>query len=431
MSTYLSFLFYSVSLSIAFGEINFVLIIGGWVFFILSIVNFRGYRHHVEFSRLTEITSLVNAALLMLISSMIVIFMFRIRIPDFLTVLSQLVFIISLLIIPSVFRITTKNIFPYKVKKENIFVIGLGQMGKSFINLNESIKTSRFNIVGIFDDNTIIGSKYKNFTVLGNVEDLNYEINNKEVKRIIVAVRHLSDKKIHYIESLAKQHGVLLNFLPSIESFQNNPGKLKSHTGVPLITKNPSLQPLFYKIVKRALDIFLVFTSFLLTLPFWIFIPLLIKKDSPGPVLFRQKRIGLNGKPFLLYKFRSMFVDSPPYAHCPTSATDPRITSVGRWLRRTSIDELPQIINILRGEMSMVGPRPEMPFIVNEYNTIEKNRLIVKPGLTGLWQVSPYRDSEISHNLEYDFYYIENQGFVLDFVILIMTIFFAIRGITH
>ena len=126
-----------------------------------------------------------------------------------------------------------------------------------------------------------------------------------------------------------------------------------------------------------------------------------------------------------------MYSDSPKYAHCPDSSTDPRITKTGKWLRKTSIDELPQIYNVLKGEMSMVGPRPEMPFIVKRYNRIEKRRLVVKPGLTGLWQVSPHRNTEINHNLEYDFYYIENQSFILDLVILFMTAIFAVRGITH
>ena len=219
--------------------------------------------------------------------------------------------------------------------------------------------------------------------------------------------------------------------MPSIESFQNDPAKLNEHSGIPLISKNPGSQSFFYLLSKRLLDIIIVIICMFLTLPFWLLIGVIIKIDSPGPVLFKQKRIGQNGKSFLIFKFRSMFLDTPEYAHCPTTDTDPRITKVGRWLRKTSIDELPQLINIIKGEMSMVGPRPEMPFIVDNYNLIEKKRLLVKPGLTGLWQVSPYRDSEINHNLEYDFYYIQNQGFVLDFVILIMTVFFAIRGITH
>jgi len=126
-----------------------------------------------------------------------------------------------------------------------------------------------------------------------------------------------------------------------------------------------------------------------------------------------------------------MFIDSPKYAHCPSTTDDPRITKVGRWLRKTSLDELPQLFNVIKGEMSMVGPRPEMPFIVNNYNNIEKKRLLIKPGLTGLWQISPHRSAEISHNLEYDFYYIENQGFVMDLVIVILTFFFALRGFTH
>ena len=136
-------------------------------------------------------------------------------------------------------------------------------------------------------------------------------------------------------------------------------------------------------------------------------------------------------KKFSLYKFRSMFMDSPKYAHCPVDSRDPRITKTGSWLRKTSLDELPQLLNVFKGEMSMVGPRPEMKFIVDEYSSIEKKRLLIKPGLTGLWQVSPHRNAEINHNLEYDFYYIENQSLVLDIVILILTTIFAVKGTTN
>src|SRR5690606_26694581 len=136
---------------------------------------------------------------------------------------------------------------------------------------------------------------------------------------------------------------------------------------------------------------------------FWV----LIKLDSEGPVVFKQKRVGLHGKEFSFYKFRTMKVDAPKYAHTPQDSSDPRITRVGRWLRRMSLDELPQLFNVFRGDMSLVGPRPEMPFIVEKYSALEKQRLEAKPGITGLWQISTFRGAPIHDHIEYDLFYLE------------------------
>ena len=151
--------------------------------------------------------------------------------------------------------------------------------------------------------------------------------------------------------------------------------------------------------------------------------------DSPGPVFFTHERVGKAGKPFRLYKFRTMQVETNQYEVSPLSPDDPRITRIGRFLRKTSLDELPQIINVLKGEMSLVGPRPEMPFIVATYDDIHKARLAVLPGITGLWQLSADRRKPIHENMDYDLYYIKNMSFFLDITILINTLFFAIRGV--
>jgi lipopolysaccharide/colanic/teichoic acid biosynthesis glycosyltransferase len=163
--------------------------------------------------------------------------------------------------------------------------------------------------------------------------------------------------------------------------------------------------------------------------PLFLFVAALIKLDSEGPALFRQKRIGKHGEPFAMWKFRSMRVDTHPYARSPVGDHDPRLTRVGRVLRRFSIDELPQLVNVFKGEMSLVGPRPEMPYIVETYGSFERQRLCVRPGITGLWQISPARAMPIHENLNYDFTYIENQCIALDFIILLRTITAVIRGI--
>jgi lipopolysaccharide/colanic/teichoic acid biosynthesis glycosyltransferase len=155
----------------------------------------------------------------------------------------------------------------------------------------------------------------------------------------------------------------------------------------------------------------------------------LIKVNSKGPVFLRQCRVGRNGEPFLMWKFRSMYVDAPLYARSPTTDRDPRLTKFGRSLRRYSLDELPQLWNVLKGEMSLVGPRPEMPFIAKEYGDYERLRLNATPGITGLWQISPARAMPIHENLELDLYYIGHRSFFLDLAILIRTVTAVLRGI--
>jgi lipopolysaccharide/colanic/teichoic acid biosynthesis glycosyltransferase len=150
---------------------------------------------------------------------------------------------------------------------------------------------------------------------------------------------------------------------------------------------------------------------------------------SGGPVLFVQERVGQNGKRFKIYKFRTMHADAQPYAPSPEKPTDARISLMGRFLRRTSLDEIPQLLNVIKGEMSLVGPRPEMPFIVEQYTWLQRQRLIVKPGITGLWQLSADRKFPIHENIEYDLYYIRNRKLFMDLAILLHTFIFATHGI--
>jgi lipopolysaccharide/colanic/teichoic acid biosynthesis glycosyltransferase len=162
--------------------------------------------------------------------------------------------------------------------------------------------------------------------------------------------------------------------------------------------------------------------------PLWILIVAGIKLDSPGKALIKQKRVGKDGGIFEMYKFRTMKNDTGLYEKAPFSPDDPRITKFGKFLRKTSLDELPQLINVLKGEMSLVGPRPEMPFIVENYSNWQRKRLEVKPGLTGLWQILGRKDLPLHENIEYDFYYIKNQSLILDMVILVKTVWTVIRG---
>jgi lipopolysaccharide/colanic/teichoic acid biosynthesis glycosyltransferase len=182
-------------------------------------------------------------------------------------------------------------------------------------------------------------------------------------------------------------------------------------------------------ILKRSCDVVGSLVLLVALFPLFALIATLIKLDSHGPVFFRHYRVGKGGNNFVLWKFRSMRTDVPKYAASPRSAADARLTRVGRLIRRLSIDEMPQLINVLKGEMSLVGPRPEMPFIVDLYHPAECERFVVRPGITGLWQISPARAFPIHENLQYDLHYVHNRNFLLDCTIILRTITAVIHGI--
>ncbi len=184
----------------------------------------------------------------------------------------------------------------------------------------------------------------------------------------------------------------------------------------------------FHGYASRVLDILVSCTAIVLLAPLLFLIYLMVKLDTPGPVFFQQSRIGKDGQPFTIFKYRTMFWASCGSSTSPAQSSDPRITRSGKLLRKTSLDELPQLINIVRGQMALVGPRPEMPFIVATYSATQRQRLAVRPGLTGLWQMSADRCYPIHENLHYDLYYLKHRSVYMDVAILLHTVLFAMNG---
>ncbi len=246
---------------------------------------------------------------------------------------------------------------------------------------------------------------------------------------LVVAMPNLPVTDLSSILQTAKGAGVRVAFLsgPVLLDWERTEGI--DIDSLRLVSVMDTGLARHHVIFKRAIDLALSIPILALSFPLFLLIALLIKLDSPGPALFVQERSGLHGRIFNMYKFRSMHVDVPRYALSPTTSCDHRITRIGRFLRMTSLDELPQLLNVLRGNMSLVGPRPEMPFIVEQYNAVHRQRLHVMPGITGLWQLSADRDRQIHENLHYDLYYIRNCSISIDLAILVHTLFFAMRGI--
>ena len=245
---------------------------------------------------------------------------------------------------------------------------------------------------------------------------------------LMVAIPNLSTEQLAAAAHAAKQAGLRIAFLLGSPLQEPQWTESTDIDGLLLTSTFEPVAPWHYAIAKRMAD--LIVSSLLLVLfsPLLFLIAFLIRLDSSGPALFVQKRVGRNGDLFEMYKFRSMHTNVPRYDVSPTQSCDPRITRIGRFLRRISLDELPQLMNVFLGNMSLVGPRPEMPFIAQHYNCRQRQRLQVTPGITGLWQLSADRALPIHENVEYDIYYIRNRTFFMDIAILIHTLFFAMHG---
>lgn len=320
---------------------------------------------------------------------------------------------------------------------ENVLIYGAGFTGrKVFSALARSPKLG-FNPVAIVDDNPVLAGETMfehSYRRERSVSVVAGPISRKMIadcgaRQLIVAIPSLPHDRFSEVLAEAQAADARVAFVPRL-SFSSEAtsncaeidGLFISELGVP--PNSPA-----YEIAKRIFDFLAGVILFVFALPLGLVIAALIRQDSPGPVLFTQERIGRGGRPFRLYKFRSMYVNAPKYALHPRDAEDPRITRVGRFLRRSSLDELPQLINVLRGEMSLVGPRPEMPFIVKKYNPHQRQRLDVIPGITGIWQLSADRAFLIHENIFYDLYYIRHRSFFMDVAILLHTLAFAMRGI--
>lgn len=184
-----------------------------------------------------------------------------------------------------------------------------------------------------------------------------------------------------------------------------------------------------YRFSKRLIDVVFSILIIIFLSPLLVLIALAVKFTSAGPIIFSQKRVGQDGEIFRLYKFRSLYANSDPYARKPSAQNDPRVTPVGQFLRESGLDELPQFFNVLIGDMSIVGPRPEMEFIVKEYCPFERVRLTVKPGVTGPWQIYADRHRPIHENLDYDLNYLENRSLLLDLFIILETAIFMVKKI--
>lgn len=305
-------------------------------------------------------------------------------------------------------------------------IYGAGHQGQRLERWIRQSPQLGIQVVGFLDDHVErLVKKPVSPQILGKLSDLKRIAAGRNVSLFFIAHRNLSDAEVVEIFKLCQAEGLECWAIPSLYRFHVERTQLQSIGSIPLVSFREGFGWRFYGIFKAVLDFFLSIFLLVFTFPLWILIALGLRLCLGFPILFKQTRIGKNGKKIMVYKFRTLKKSrgqdqiSPELAKETSGAFHPFI----RFLRRSGFDELPQLINVLRGEMSLIGPRPEMPFIVEKYGPLERERLTVKPGITGLWQISKDRKKLLIHeNMDYDLYYVEHFGFNLDLAIFVKTI---------
>jgi exopolysaccharide biosynthesis polyprenyl glycosylphosphotransferase len=315
------------------------------------------------------------------------------------------------------------------IGNRNVMIYGAGGTGRQLQRKFMLVPTLGLNLVGFVDDDPKkTGNTIERSSVLGSFADLERLVSEYKISEMFVAMPEASEERVMRVVAELQRLGVTWRVVPRFHHLMASKVRIETLDSVPLVTPADRTPSLIGMTAKRLLDVVLSLAVLVLAAPVFVITAVLIKRASPGPVFFAQRRIGKDGKPFRMLKFRTMHVNLPTEAESPRKADDPRITPIGRWLRRFSLDELPQFLNVLKGDMSVVGPRPEMEFIVAQYGPLDRERLRAKPGITGLWQISYARQAAIHENLDYDLYYIEHQSFLLDLVIIALTAFAVVKG---
>lgn len=315
-----------------------------------------------------------------------------------------------------------------------LLVVGSNRLGKLMMQQIAATPSLGYRVVGYLHDQDDEPQDFGRFSVLGRLSDLDTVIRSQHIEQVIITLPSHQHDLIMSTVKICERAGADFRLAPDLYEMSMSRIDVDAIEGIPLIGLRRSLTSSFQFAIKRALDIVGSLLALVVGLPVWLLIALAIKLDSPGPVLHYQTRLGYRGHPFPCFKFRSMYVNADQLRSRLEVATDgdqrgkfklrddPRRTRVGRFIRGASLDEIPQLLNVLRGEMSLIGPRPPLPVEFAKYEDWEKARLEMPPGITGLWQVRGRSDIDFDEMVLMDLYYIENWSLRLDIQIALQTI---------
>ncbi|MDI6704121.1 MAG: sugar transferase [bacterium] len=321
----------------------------------------------------------------------------------------------------------------------NILIVGSGEMAKNVATNLRNHPEFGFKVVGFIKDGSLEETKVPPQKIIGTVKDLPNILHNNVIDEVVYAVPLNICEKMAGSIRLCELEGIKVRIVADFFERTLARARADDIDGIPLVSLESGPSQELALLIKRMIDIIVSALLIILLSPFFLLIAVLIKLDSNGPVFFTQERVGRNGRRFKCLKFRSMVVNAEELLSEVKDLNevagpvfkikdDPRITGIGRFLRKTSIDELPQLINVLKGEMSLVGPRPPIPFEVEKYDDWQRRRLSMRPGLTCIWQVSGRSNIPFERWMEMDLNYIDNWSLWLDLKLLLKTIPAVLKG---
>jgi Undecaprenyl-phosphate glucose phosphotransferase len=335
--------------------------------------------------------------------------------------------IILELIFRNILRFALRRARSKGLNLKHILLVGYSRASEEYIDRIKQNPQWGYLVRGILDDEVERGTEYKGIKVIGRIDNLMVILPENRLDEIAITLGLDKYSKLEHIVALCEKSGVHTKFIPDYNNIIPTKPYTEDLLGLPVINiRHVPLTDAFNMWIKRMTDIIGTIIAIILSSPIMLLACLIIKLTSKGPLIFTQERVGLHNKPFKMYKFRSMEVQSTDKEKSAwTIKGDPRVTSFGKFMRRTSIDELPQLFNILKGDMSLVGPRPERPFFVEKFREEIPRYMVkhqVRPGLTGWAQVNGYRgNTSIRKRIEHDLYYIENWTLGFDLKILAST----------
>ena len=361
-----------------------------------------------------------------------IVFLYMIKQPDFSRTMMGAFYVINIAF-TTICRTMIRNMLLYFRKKgynlKYILLVGYSRAAEEYITRINANPQWGYVVRGILDDRIPSGTLYKGVKVVGRIENIKYILPENKLDEIAITLALKDYDHLEAIVDLCEKSGVHTKFIPDYNSLVPSHPYTEDLMGLPVINiRYVPLTNTLNWILKRAVDVLGAVVGIVISSPIMLLAALAVRLTSRGPVIFKQERVGLHNKTFKMYKFRTMAMQKPSAEQKAwTVKDDPRVTGVGKFLRRTSLDELPQLFNILMGEMSLVGPRPERPQFVEQFKEEIPRYMIkhqVRPGLTGWAQINGYRgDTSIRKRIEYDLFYIENWTMALDFKIMFLTIF--------
>jgi exopolysaccharide biosynthesis polyprenyl glycosylphosphotransferase len=317
----------------------------------------------------------------------------------------------------------------------NTVIVGGGRRALELYDQVMKYPALGYRIVGFVETEKRAGVKqHRGVEVKGRVSDLPEIIERENIREILIALDSADHDQLLHVIAASDGHRVGLKIMPDLYDIISGQARTNQIYGFPLIEITPQLMPPWEERMKRFIDFAVAFLVLLLGLPFWLLVALAVKLESPGPALYVQERCGKDGAPFNILKFRSMRTDAEKQGPQWAGKKDPRVTRLGKILRQLHIDEIPQMINVLKGDMSLIGPRPERPVFVKKLSEeipLYMRRLRVRPGITGWAQVKHVYDESIDDvrkKVEYDLYYIENMSLRMDFKIALSTMYHMLLG---